>query len=482
MALIVLDVDDFKSVNDAHGHGAGDTILKEFAARLQNVCAGGDSVARLGADEFAVVVGWSAQETVAVLVGRLQGALSAPVLVGRDTVTLTTSFGVAVAHETDISSGELVRQAELALYRAKHGGRGRVEFYAESMRAQAQAVLNVRNELAHAVLHDAFAVAYQPIVELADGAVVGYEALVRLPTRDGELLTPTTSWRWRGRQTSSQVDRLVLRQALRDHAGGRLPVAATGMSVNAESDDLRDPDFAIAVLTQLHARGVEPVALTVEVTEAALLDAHPAVLDNIGSLRQAGVRFAIDDFGTGYSSLSQLRRLNADVIKIDRSFVMGIEDDPESANIVATVIALAQRLDLGVWPGIETREQAEILRRMGCERGQGYLFGRPTTVATTPEPRRSRSEEAATVHLLRHPGPIQVRADPTEVEAPAGAQDHAHVDVLDLGHDPSSSMIWISSAKAFRARSETCSAVSGASPWTNTSATLGSMDRLPWAS
>lgn len=391
VALIVLDVDDFKSVNDAHGHGAGDTILKEFAARLQNVCAGGDSVARLGADEFAVVVGWSAQETVAVLVGRLQGALSAPVLVGRDTVTLTTSFGVAVAHETDISSGELVRQAELALYRAKHGGRGRVEFYAESMRAQAQAVLNVRNELAHAVLHDAFAVAYQPIVELADGAVVGYEALVRLPTRDGELLTPDHFLEVaRSADLLTQVDRLVLRQALRDHAGGRLPVAATGMSVNAESDDLRDPDFAIAVLTQLHARGVEPVALTVEVTEAALLDAHPAVLDNIGSLRQAGVRFAIDDFGTGYSSLSQLRRLNADVIKIDRSFVMGIEDDPESANIVATVIALAQRLDLVcVAEGIETREQAEILRRMGCERGQGYLFGRPTTVATTPEPRRS---------------------------------------------------------------------------------------------
>lgn len=388
LALIVLDIDDFKAVNDTHGLVVGDRILTMVGERIRNSCTTSGAVARLGADEFAVLVEHESQDSVAVMVGRLQQALSVPLVVGDDPVVLSTTFGVAVTGDQDVSSGELVRQAELALFRAKRSGRGKVEFYAESMRAQALAVVNVRNELARAVRTDAFAVAYMPIVDLADGAVRGYEALVRLPAADGRLLMPSDFLEVaRSAGLLTQMDRLVLRRALTDHSGGLLPVPGAGLSVNAEAEDLRDPDFAITILTELHAGSADPSVLTIEVTEAVLLQYSPNVMHNVSSLRDAGVKFAIDDFGTGYSSLSQLRQLNADVIKIDRSFVSGLDEDPEAGNIVATIIGLAHKLKLvAVAEGIETREQAETLRRMGCDRGQGYLFGRPQLLMSEPSP------------------------------------------------------------------------------------------------
>lgn len=404
LALIVLDIDDFKAVNDTHGLVAGDRILTMVGERIRGSCANSGAVARLGADEFAVLVEHESQDSVAVMVGRLQQALSVPLLVGDDSVVLSTTFGVAVTADQEVASGELVRQAELALFRAKRSGRGKVEFYAESMRVQAQAVVNVRNELARAVRTDAFAVAYQPIVDLAHGAVQGYEALVRLPAADGRLLMPSDFLEVaRSAGLLTQMDRLVLRRALSDHSVGLLPVPGAGLSVNAEAEDLRDPDFAITILTELHAGSADPTVLTVEVTEAVLLQYSPNVMHNVSSLRDAGVKFAIDDFGTGYSSLSQLRQLNADVIKIDRSFVSGLDEDPEAGNIVATIIGLAHKLKLvAVAEGIETREQAETLRRMGCDRGQGYLFGRPQLIAGDAPP--------VAIPRVRNPGATERKA------------------------------------------------------------------------
>lgn len=387
LALIVCDVDDFKSVNDYYGHPFGDAVLLQVADRLQAAAPQGSAVARLGSDEFALLVEQEGEQSVGVLVGALQQVLSQPIVDTAGEVSLTASFGVAPAEESQLSSVELVRRAELALFLAKRNGRGRVEFYAESMRAQAQAVLNVRKELHYAIAQRTFTVHYQPIVDLLDGSVVSYEVLVRLPARDGRVLGPLDFLPVaRSADMIGAIDRIVLRTALADLAAQRLPHPAAELSVNCEAQDLRDPDYALNVLAQLHSFGIDPDRVTLEVTESALLQVGEQVLDNVRSLREAGVRLAIDDFGTGYSSLSQLRNLNVDILKIDRSFVSEMTTDPEAANIVATVVALAHRLGLAVIAeGIETREQAEALRRLGCERGQGYLFGRPEPVKA-PEP------------------------------------------------------------------------------------------------
>ena len=401
LGLVVLDIDGFRAVTDSVGSRLGDVILKRVAARIQRTCQEGEIVARLGVDEFAVVVEGRSQEAVAVLVGRLQEALHSAIEVERDAVVLSVSFGATVTHESAISAAELVRQAELALFRAKRGGAGHVEFYAAAMRDQAEAALDVRRELFRSIGAGSMAVAYQPIVSLADGSVISHEALVRLRTSDGRILPPVEFLDIaRSAGLIAAMDRIVLERALADHAAHRGNLTAGGLSVNAEADELRDPDFPLHVLTRLHAAGVDPSQLTIEITESVLVQFDETVAANVASLRTAGVTFAIDDFGTGYSSLGQLRQLNADIVKIDRSFVMGVDEDLESANIVATIVSLAHRLDLvTVAEGIETREQAEALRRMGCDHGQGYLFGRPE-IAESPElprqrPLRARSDQAS---------------------------------------------------------------------------------------
>jgi len=379
VALIVLDIDDFKGINDTHGHSVGDQILIDFGRRLRDVCEDTDAVARLGADEFAIVTSWSSSENLGLLVGRLKQVLTFEMQTAEATVTCTSAFGVAVTKSTNLTGGELMRQAELALFRAKRGGRGQVEFYAASMRAQAQAVLNVRKELSRAISDDSFQINYQPLVRLSDGEVVDYEALIRLPTSDGRLLTPVAFLDVaRSAGLLPVMDQMTVRKALADVSAGRLPVPGAGVSINAEADDLRDREFAVRVLRDLDVTGVDPRRLTVEVTESALLQLDDAVLANVRALREVGVVIAIDDFGTGYSSLAQLRHLAVDIIKIDRSFVIEMESDVEAAHIVATVINLAHSLGLiAVAEGIETRGQAEALGKLSCDRGQGYLFGAP---------------------------------------------------------------------------------------------------------
>lgn len=389
LALIVLDVDDFRTVNDAHGHPAGDAVLVELARRLSGNCGPDAAVARLSADEFAVLVENRGRDSVAVLVGRLQSVLAQPIESEDITVSLSSSFGVAVTDSAETTSGELMRRAELALFRAKRSGRGRVEFYAEALRSQAAAHLNIRSELARALAGDRLEVAYQPIVDLSDGSVRSYEALVRLVAEDGRLLPPLEFLAVaRESDMITQIDRQILRKTLRDRGAARLPVPEASVSVNLESGDLQDPDFAVSVLSELHTHSVQPESLTIEVTEATLLQHDSDVMRNIASLREAGIAFAIDDFGTGYSSLAQWRQLAADIVKIDRSFVVALGEDPEAENMIATIVQLARRLDLiVVAEGIETREQAQALLRIGCQRGQGYLFGRPRLLAPSiPRP------------------------------------------------------------------------------------------------
>lgn len=379
LTLILADLDDFKELNDSYGYRFGDDILVETTQRLRELTSSEDIVARVGPDEFAVVIPGASRKSAAVLVGALRQEISRPIVDSLGEASMLASFGIAVVETDEMTSDETLRRAELALYRAKRKGRGQVEFYVEEMREQALAAMNVREELAHAIAHRTVSVAYQPIVDLADGATVSYEALVRLPTRDGQTLNPAEFLPIaKSADLISVLDQMTIERALRDLAAGRLPEPTAAININCEPEDLRQSEYALNVLAHLHAAGVEPHRVTLEVTEGALLQVNEDVASNLAALREAGIGLAIDDFGTGYSSLSQLRDVDARLVKIDRSFIARVAEDPESRNIVATIIELAHKLGRKVTAeGIETRKQAEVLRRMGCEFGQGYLFGRP---------------------------------------------------------------------------------------------------------
>ncbi|MCH9800203.1 MAG: bifunctional diguanylate cyclase/phosphodiesterase [Actinomycetia bacterium] len=383
LTLVLVDLDDFKELNDFYGYRFGDEILVETTQRVRELTSAEDVVARIGPDEFAIVIPGASRKSAAVLVGALRQEISRPIIDSLGEASMLASFGIAVVETDELTSDETLRRAELALYRAKRQGRGQVEFYAEEMREQALAAMNVREELAHAIAHRTVAVAYQPIVDLANGTIVSYEALVRLLTRDGQTLNPAEFLPVaKSADLISVLDQMTLERALGDLAAGRFPEPNVDININCEPEDLRQSEYSLNVLAHLHAAGIEPHRVTLEVTEGALLQVNDEVSANVASLREAGLGIAIDDFGTGYSSLSQLRDVDARLVKIDRSFIARVTEDRESRNIVATIIELAHQLGRKVTAeGIETRQQAEVLRRMGCEYGQGYLFGRPMQLA-----------------------------------------------------------------------------------------------------
>ncbi len=387
LALVVCDLDDFQKLNDSYGYAVGDQVLSQTASRIGEIVPEESVLARIGADEFAIVIPNFSEAETAILIGRLQQALSRNLVEIDNNASPLVSFGAVIVTETGLSSAEVLRRGELALYQAKSGGRGRVDFYADAMRERAQKILNVREELARAIAGDGFSVAYQPIVNLNDGRVMAYEALVRLVAQDGELLSPGDFLPIaRTADLVTVIDQMVLARALADLKSNRLAQSSAGLHLNCEPEDLRDPNYAMNVLSRVHATALDPHRLTIEITEGALLQVDAAVRENVAALREAGIQIAIDDFGSGYSSLSQLRELNPDKLKIDRSFIADLDAKNPRTSIIASVIDLAHQLDIKVTAeGIETREQAEALRRMGCDLGQGFLFGRPERLPETTQ-------------------------------------------------------------------------------------------------
>ena len=402
LAFVVCDLDGFQKLNDSHGHEVGDRVLAETAMRMTETIPDESVLARLGGDEFGIILPGAAQDDAAVLINRLQHELSRDFTdLGAGTSVLA-SFGAVVVNETGLNATEVLRRGELALYHAKSDGLGQVNFYADAMRKRAENIFNVREELAGAIAGNGFSVAYQPIVELDDGRVVAYEALIRLIARDGRLLLPGDFLDIaRNEDLVNVIDQSVLKQAVRDINSAKLDQPGAGLHVNCEPEDLRDPNYSMNVLSHLHAVGLDPHRLTVEVTESALLEVNSVVQNSVAALREAGIQIAIDDFGSGYSGLSQLRQLNPDVLKIDRSFIADLDAKNPQRSIVASIIDLAHELDIKVTAeGIETRDQAEALRKMGCDFGQGYLFGRPELLqedklrTETTTPARKEGEQA----------------------------------------------------------------------------------------
>jgi diguanylate cyclase (GGDEF)-like protein len=377
MALLYLDLDRFKSVNDTLGHAAGDLLLKQVAVRLRANAREGDLIARLGGDEFAVLQTGIAQPTGSTaLAKRLIEALAQPFELEGHQLHIGTSVGVAVAPFDGEQAEALIKSADLALYRAKAAGRGVLRYFEPEMDARMQLRRQLESDLRGAIARAEFELAFQALVDAEGHAVVGVEALIRWnhPVRgrvspadfiplaeETGLIIPIGVW--------------VLRQACAAAAAWPAPVR---VAVNLSPVQFKCRTLLRDVLAALHDSGLPPHRLELEITEAVLLDDTEQSLSVLHALRERGIRIAMDDFGTGYSSLSYLRRFPFDKIKIDRSFVQDTDQGADAVAIVSAICSLARSLGMSTTAeGVETQAQLAAVCAAGCAEVQGYLFSRP---------------------------------------------------------------------------------------------------------
>ncbi|MDP9831197.1 putative bifunctional diguanylate cyclase/phosphodiesterase [Kineosporia succinea] len=385
VAILLIDLDDFKPVNDRLGHEAGDELLVAFARILRREVRGGDLCARLGGDEFAVVLSDTPSATEASAVARrILDALGPPVPVSGQLIGIRASIGVAFSVD-GAQTGDLMRQADVAMYEAKRGKSLGWCLYEPGMGEARQAQAQLEAELENALLDDELVVYYQPVVSLATGTASGVEALVRWQhPRDG-LLTPAQFLPLaEGGDLIERIDAWVMRRAARDVRSWQQSLPAgrgLHLNVNFSPARLQRPDLVAEVLDELAAAGLDPHDLVLEVTETAVLEVGRAG-PHLAQLRARGIRVALDDFGTGYSSLARLVQVPVDILKLDRCFVHDGHETGPSVAIAQAVAGLGRALGLDtVAEGIETAEQAEQMRVLGYAGAQGYHFSRPVPAA-----------------------------------------------------------------------------------------------------
>jgi diguanylate cyclase (GGDEF)-like protein len=382
LAVLCLDLDHFKDINDSLGHPVGDALLKEVARRLGECIAENDTVARLGGDEFAIVQFCNDCDpsAVAMLASHVVEKLSAPYEIAGHQLVIGVSIGISLAPEDGKNPDELLKKADLALYRAKEDGRGTYRFFETGMDARAQARRLLELDLRAALKRGEFEVYYQPIRDVAKDVVVSFEALVRwnhalrgmispvnfIPlAEETGLIVPIGDW--------------VLRQACMDAAQWSQDV---GVAVNLSPVQFKNPNLVLSVKEALKTSGLPARRLELEITESVLLQNSEATLAVLHELRGFGVKISLDDFGTGYSSLSYLRSFPFDKIKIDRSFVSELATRDDSMAIVRAVTGLGKSLGIVTTAeGVETDAQFDLLRQEGCTQAQGYLFSRPRPAA-----------------------------------------------------------------------------------------------------
>ncbi|MFN8017203.1 MAG: EAL domain-containing protein [Acidimicrobiales bacterium] len=380
-ALLFLDLDRFKVVNDSMGHEAGDLLLVEVAQRLERVVRTSDTVARLGGDEFVVLVESVADtDEVIAMAERIRAVVADPVALPKGQVTVTASIGIAF--DRGRGAEHLLRDADTALYRAKEKGRNQHHVFTDSLRAAAMRRMAAEQVLRESLASDHLEVHHQPIVDLVTGEVVATEALLRLRGADGSLELPGEYIEVAEESgLILEVGGRVLSLACEDLAGWRAtPTGASPrhVAVNASAQELASPTYAAGIAEALERWGLAPRDLVLEFTEATVIGADRATLRTVDHLRELGVGLSIDDFGTGYSSLAYLKRFPIRSVKLDRSFVGGLGVDPSDVEIVRAVVGLGRSLGLEVIAeGIETPEQLATLQDLGCHLGQGFLLGHP---------------------------------------------------------------------------------------------------------
>jgi diguanylate cyclase (GGDEF)-like protein/PAS domain S-box-containing protein len=381
-AVLFIDLDNFKPINDTLGHNVGDQVLVEIGRRLQETLRSVDTASRLGGDEFAVLIEDVQSDKVDVVVERICKTLNAPIITGGQSLDVKASVGICVTETGAETASELVRNADLAMYLAKSNGRGRQELFEPSMLSEAVGAMQLKNDLKDAIDHDRLSLYFQPVVDLRSGGVVGVEALARW-FHPGKGIIPPSEFIPIAEETGLIVPlgAQLLRKAC--ESMGRLGEADMRwadlwMSFNVSSRELRNPDFVSEVRKTLRLKRFAPRRLVLEVTESLLMEDVENAREQLASLHANGVRIAIDDFGTGQSSLSLIGTLPATVLKIDRVFVANLDQASLDRALTQTMLNLANavRMDV-VAEGIERVEQYEILRDIGCRWGQGYLMSPP---------------------------------------------------------------------------------------------------------
>ena len=379
-AVLLLDIDHFKDVNDSLGHVAGDQLLVAIGERLVRCMRTADTVARFGGDEFTILMeGVSEPADVTRATTRIHDEIATPFTVEGQEIFTSASIGVTIAHPDYDAPEQIIRDADTAMYRAKAQGRGRSEMFDLEMRAQAVARLQLENDLRRGVERNEFMLVYQPIVDLSTRAVVGFEALCRWHHPKRGLVSPL-DFIPLAEDTGLivPIGEYVLIEACRQAARWRAEPggAKLRVSVNISSRQLSQSDLVATVQKALDAASLHPSALHLEITESAIMQNPETAFEMIERVRELGCSFAVDDFGTGYSSLSYLHRFAIDQLKIDSSFIQSSER--KSAEIIRSIIDLGRSLSIDVVAeGIETAQQAEHLRELHCGFGQGYLFSRP---------------------------------------------------------------------------------------------------------
>jgi diguanylate cyclase (GGDEF)-like protein/PAS domain S-box-containing protein len=382
-AVLYLDLDRFKIINDSLGHTIGDQLLVGIADRLQKNLRPGDTVARLGGDEFTILIEDITEEKEAVQVAeRIQKELSVPfTLSGREVFT-TVSMGIAPSSTGYERAEDILRDADTAMYRAKSLGKARYEIFDKAMHARAINILQMETDMRRALEREEFLLYYQPIVSLEDFRLRGFEALVRWQHPERGFISPIDFipvaeetgmiiplGEWVLHEACRQMNRWQTSFPL-DH-----PLF---ISVNLSSKQFSQNTLITAISDILKGTGVRPQSVKLEITESVVMENIETATGMLRELRDIGVQLAIDDFGTGYSSLSYLHRFPIDTLKIDRSFVTRMTDNTENAEIVRTIVVLAQNLGMDVVAeGVETNEQLALLQKLGCENGQGYYFSKP---------------------------------------------------------------------------------------------------------
>jgi len=402
VAMLLLDVDDFKRINDAHGHDVGDRLLVAVARRLRETVRTGATIARLGGDEFAVLIEGLAEEAGALTIAqRVVTAFDDPFRIEGLQVGARVSVGVAVDINRKRSPAWLLRAADQAMYEAKGLGKGRWRVYDPQAHLASARRLVLESELRRAVQRKQFVLYYQPVHDFRTGEIVGSEALLRWNHPKRGLVGPTDIIpTLESTGLIGEVGRWVVDEACRQAAewATRLP-SIRWTAVNVSAAQLRGDTFVQFVRESIERHRLDASRLSIEITESLALDDSSETSDLLRRLRELGARIAVDDFGTGYSSLAYLRRLPIDRIKIDRSFVEGVGTDPEATAVARVIVELARSLRLStVAEGIENETQSRALAEMGCDMGQGFLLARPlepAAFAALVEAQQSRRDLAA---------------------------------------------------------------------------------------
>jgi diguanylate cyclase (GGDEF)-like protein len=385
LAVLYLDLDRFKVINDSLGHGCGDRLLCEAGARLHGAIRETDTVSRLGGDEYTLLLtGIDREEDVSEVAHKLMDAIRMPFNIANQEFYVTTSMGISLFPDDGTDAETLVKHSDIAMYRAKEHGRDNYKFYNPTMKAWSVERLELENSLRRGMLNNEFVTYYQPIINLETGEIEAVEALLRWEHPQLGLLLPSDFLHLA--ETLGMMDSLshwVLSEACRTVRVWQLQGATNlRVAVNLSARPFQDPGLVIRIKNLLDETGLRPEDLELEITENVAMQDGEVSLLVLTELKHLGVRISIDDFGTGYSSLSYLRNFPIDTLKIDRSFVRDLTEDPDAAAISASVIALAHSLKIDVVAeGVETEQQRYLLRSQNCDHMQGHLFSRALSAA-----------------------------------------------------------------------------------------------------